>query len=190
MTMNVKCAGNQDRATEASETHPNRPPTKTRNCYKTDDFEWSECGKPGEDKACAGVGGESACTPDSYGGYCSNNGKVYIAFGSTFKELSSDDLLKRTRDDGNRDELRLRRSQRDMERKMNNRIREMQIMGRDPFPNRDKTSTKDDSSPQNFIGNYLIIITLGLGLLLIISSYGIEYAKKKKIFKTKKINSL
>ena len=31
--VNVDCAGGQNRQTTTSETHPYRPPSKTRNCY-------------------------------------------------------------------------------------------------------------------------------------------------------------
>jgi hypothetical protein len=184
--VNVTCCGNQDRATEASETHPNRPPNDTRNCYTRGNtspapFDWNQCGL--NDKACQGKGACDACVADETGGYCDYDGSIWVATGPKFTELKGSQIIDRlsSRGDG-RTDLRVRRRERDSERKMENRIREMQIMGRDPLPQR----TRVISTPvhtQSFIGSYINIIMLGLGILLLISSFVLEYAKKHKLLK-------
>jgi hypothetical protein len=182
--VNVTCCGNQDRATEASETHPNRPPNDTRNCYTRDSFDWNQCGL--NDRACADVGNCDACIPDSSGGYCDHGGSIYVARGPGFINLTGEDLINRlrtTRGDGRRTDLRVRRRERDLERKMENRIREMQIMGRDPFPTKQTITTVAPPTSQSFIGSYINIIMLGLGILLLTSSFVLEYAKKHKLLK-------
>ena len=188
---NVTCCGNQDRATEASETHPNRPPNDTRNCYTRGNdsparFDWNQCGL--NDRACQGVGNCDACIPDSSGGYCQDkDGNINVSRGTYFEELKGRDLIDRlrtTRGDGRRQDLRVRRRERDLERKMENRIREMQIMGRDPFPTKQTVTTVTTSSTsQAFIGSYMNSIALGLGVLLLLASFALEYAKKNKLLK-------
>tara|TARA_Y100001970_G_scaffold105940_1_gene132728 strand:+ start:1071 stop:1637 length:567 start_codon:yes stop_codon:yes gene_type:complete len=187
--VNVTCCGNQDRATEASETHPNRPPNDTRNCYTRGNdsqapFDWNQCGL--NDRACAGVGNCDACIPDSSGGYCQDeDGNINVARGSNFITLTGREIIDRlrTRGDGRRTDLRVRRRERDLERKMENRIREMQIMGRDPFPTRQILTTVAPPTSQSFVGSYINIIMLGLGILLLTSSFVLEYAKKHKLLK-------
>lgn len=182
--VNVTCCGNQDRATEASETHPNRPPNDTRNCYTRDSFDWNQCGL--NDSACSGKGECDACIPDSSGGYCDHDGLIFVARGTKFQQLKGDQIIDRlrTRGDGRRTDLRVRRRERDLERKMENRIREMQIMGRDPFPTKQTVTTVTPSSTsQAFIGSYMNSIALGLGILLLLASFGLEYAKKNKLLK-------
>jgi len=186
---NVTCCGNQDRATEASETHPNRPPNDTRNCYTRGNdsparFDWNQCGL--NDRACQGKGECDACIPDSSGGYCDHGGKIFVARGNGFQSLEGDQIIDRlrTRGDGRRTDLRVRRRERDLERKMENRVREMQIMGRDPFPTKQTITTVTPSSTtQSFIGSYMNSIALGLGILLLLASFGLEYAKKNKLLK-------
>ena len=181
--VNVTCCGNQDRATEASETHPNRPPNDTRNCYTRDSFDWNQCGL--NDSACQGEGGCDACIPDSSGGYCDHSGSIYVARGTDFRTLEGREIIDRlrTRGDGRRTDLRVRRRERDLERKMENRVREMQIMGRDPFPTKQTITTVAPPTSQSFIGSYINIIMLGLGILLLTSSFVLEYAKKHKLLK-------
>lgn len=187
--VNVTCCGDQDRATEASETHPYRPPNDTRNCYTRGNssparFDWDQCGL--DDKACDGKGGCSACIPDSFGGYCQEtNGDIYISHGSEFKKLEGRQIIDRLghKNNNKRDNLRLRRRERDLERKMENRIREMQIMGRDPFPSRQINNTQPDTTPQSFVGYYMNNIGLGLGILLLLISLSLEYAKSKNLLK-------
>ena len=189
--VNVTCCGNQDRNTEASETHPKRPPNDTRNCYKRNEFNWNDCGTQREN-ACNGFGGCSGCVADEMGGYCkTDDGRIHIARGDSFIPLEGENLINRLRQGGNdrSDNLRIRRRERDVERKMQNRIREMQIMGQDPLPQRSRSvdvsqsqsQTQSPSPPtQSFVGSYINLFILGLGLLLVISSFGLEHIKKIK----------
>ena len=183
MVLNVRCCGDQDRNTEASETHPNRPPNNTRNCYTRNSFDWNSCGSGG-DKACLGRGGCDACVADDIGGYCDNDGKIFVSRGNRFEELKGTQLIDRFRDgnSGRGDSIRLRRDERDMERKMENRIREMQIMGQDPLPRITRRATTSQATPptQSFIGTYINIIALGLGILLVLLSMALSYAKQTK----------
>lgn len=187
---NVTCCGNQDRATEASETHPNRPPNDTRNCYTRGNdsqapFDWNQCGL--NDRACQDVGDCDACIPDSSGGYCQDeDGNINVARGSIFVKLGGSEIIDRfrTRGGGRRENIRLRRRERDYERRMENRIREMQIMGRDPFsPRQIITNVSPSSTAQSFVGYYIIGIALGLGILLLLASFALEYAKENKLLK-------
>lgn len=192
--VNVTCCGDQDRNTEASETHPYRPPNDTRNCYTRGNdsparFDWNQCGV--DDKACLNHGGCSGCIPDSFGGYCQEtNGDIYVSHGSEFIKLEGKEIIDRLGHENNyeRNNLRLRRRERDYERKMENRIREMQIMGRDPFPSRQINNTQSstsqpDTTPQSFVGSYMNNIGLGLGILLLLISLGLEYAKRNNLLK-------
>lgn len=179
----VTCCGDQDRNTEASETHPNRPPNDTRNCYTRNSFDWNSCGSE-RDKACLDHGGCDACIADDTGGYCDDNGKIYVSRGSRFEELKGTQLIDRF-SGGNsrrRDDIRLKREERDMERQMENRIREMQIMDRDPLPQITRRDTSVHVTPptQSFIGSYLNIIALGLGILLVLLSIALSYVKQTK----------
>jgi hypothetical protein len=179
----VTCCGDQDRNTKASETHPNRPPNDTRNCYTRNSFDWDTCGTQDE-KACFGHGGCDACVADDIGGYCDDNGKIFVSRGSRFEELKGTQLIDRFRDgsSGREDDIRLRREERDMERRMENKIREMQIMGQDPLPKITTTNTSPHKTPttQSFIASYFNIIGLGLGILLVLISVALGYMKKSK----------
>jgi len=179
----VTCCGDQDRNTEASETHPNRPPNDTRNCYTRNSFDWNSCGSE-RDKACLGHGGCDACIADDTGGYCDDNGKIFVSRGSRFEELKGTQLIDRfnVRNSRRSDNIRLKREETDMERRMENRIREMQIMDRDPLPQITRRDTSVHVTPptQSFIGSYLNIIALGLGILLVLLSIALGYTKKNK----------
>ena len=181
--VNVTCCGDQDRNTKASETHPNRPPNDTRNCYTRDSFDWNTCGTQNE-KACLGRGGCEACIADDIGGYCDDNGKIFVAEGNNFVELRGTQIIDRFRDgtSGRGDDIRLRREVRDMERRMENKIREMQIMGQDPLPQRKINQSSDLKTlpTQSFVGTYISIIALGIGILLVLLSIGFEFNRKNK----------
>jgi hypothetical protein len=167
--VNVTCCGNQDRATKASETHPNRPPNNTRNCYTRGDggiapFDWNQCGA--DDKACQGHGECDACKADSSGGYCDYKGQIYVARGGGFTKLEGSEIIDRSRSrrGSGREDLRVRRKERDLERKMENRVREMQIMGRDPFPSYKATP---DTTSHEFVSDYMSNMGLGMGFFMI-----------------------
>ena len=105
--VNVTCCGEQDRLTTASETHPNRPPNETKNCYLTDGeegvFDYSNC--EGVDTACHLHGNCEACTPDLYGGYCAYKDKFYISAGNQFAELTAEKLLDRISSDARTEDI-------------------------------------------------------------------------------------
>ena len=146
--VNVNCAGRQDKATTTSETPPYIPPSKTRNCYTNNDgpapFDNSLCGTA-NDKACTGKGGINACKPDNYGGYCKVGNQYYISQDDRFIELTSSLMLDRYKEGGNINETNriVNRALNNQERRFTNRIRELQIMGRDPIPKRKKDTEKE-----------------------------------------------
>lgn len=181
--VNVTCCGEQDRNTKASETHPKRPPNDTRNCYTRDSFSWNSCGTQNE-KACLGKGGCDACVADSTGGYCDNNGSIFVAEGNQFVELKGSQIIDRFRsanNRGRRNDIRLRRESADLERKIENRIREMQIMGQDPLPQRYITQNVEFPSTQSYIGSYIGYIGFSLGVLILFITFYIEYSNKNKL---------
>ena len=63
---NTICCGGITREEEASETFPERPPDRTRNCYK--EFDYYDCNANCCDKHGSARPGQ--CKPDSFGGYC------------------------------------------------------------------------------------------------------------------------
>ena len=166
--VNVICCGNQDRATKTSETHPNRPPHRTRSCYTTtNQFEWQSCDTE-SDSACLGKGGCDACKPDGLGGYCQDaDGGVHISTGNEFTELKGSDLIDRMRrgsdSRGSDTDIEIRRASRDTERRMTNKIREMQLMGRDPLP----SYRSADTTSHEFVSDYMSNMGLGLGFFII-----------------------
>lgn len=183
--VNVDCAGNQDRATTTSETHPYIPPRKTRNCYTSGgnaDFDSSLCGSSG-DKACNGRGGILACKPDNYGGYCKNRNRYYVSQGPRFIELTRENLLDRYKEGGDTDETgrEVRRALNDQERKFTNRIRELQIMGKDPLVQRSSSTKDEDKEVHNFIGDMLFNVGIGISFVIFIISVCIILIQNKVI---------
>lgn len=192
--VNVDCAGGQDRATTTSETHPYIPPRKTRNCYTSEgnaDFDSSLCGSSG-DKACRGAGGSGNyldCMPDNEGGYCKVGTNYYIARGGDFIPLTQEQLLNRYRDGsgggGDTDETgrAVRRALNDQERRFTNRIRELQIMGRDPIVQRgNKNNDKeDDKEVHSFVGGMLFNVGIGISAIIFIISVCIILIQNKVI---------
>lgn len=182
--VNTICCGDQDRNTQASETHPNRPPNDTRNCYTKNSFNWNSCGTQNE-KACVGHGGCSACVADSTGGYCDNNDSIFVAEGNKFVELKGSQIINRFRRGHNRgriNDIRLRRESANLERKIENRIREMQIMGQDPLPHRPSPQPiQTTPSPQSFVGYYFYYVALSLGVILLSVTFYLDYSMKNKL---------
>ena len=187
--VNVDCAGGQDRATTTSETHPYIPPRKTRNCYTTRgdaDFDSSLCGSSG-DKACrgAGVNGTfSDCMSDNQGGYCKVGTNYYVARGSNFFALTQDQLLNRYRDGGgdtDETDREVRRALNDQERKFTNRIRELQIMGKDPLIQRSDPKKDEDKEVHNFIGDMLFNVGMGFSFVIFLISVCIILIQNKII---------
>jgi len=184
--VNVDCAGGQDRATTTSETHPYIPPRKTKNCYTSDgnaDFDSSLCGSSG-DRACSGRGGVFACKPDNYGGYCKSGNNYYVSQGPSFIRLTSENLLDRYKEGGDTDETGrvVRRALNDQERKFTNRVRELQIMGKDPLIQRRDDKKKDnDKEVHSFIGNMLFNVGIGISFVIFIISICIILIQNKVI---------
>jgi len=183
--VNVNCAGGQDRATTTSETHPYRPPSKTRNCYTTRgdaDFDSSLCGTSG-DRACDGFGGVVACMQDNQGGYCKDGNDYYVARGSAFFPLTQGELLNRYKEGGDTNETgrEVRRALNDQERKFTNRIRELQIMGKDPLIQRSSDKKDDDKEVHNFIGNMLFNVGIGISFVIFLISVCIILIQNKII---------
>jgi hypothetical protein len=183
--VNVNCAGMQDRTTTTSETHPYIPPPKTRNCYTSRDgpasFDSSNCGTS-SDRACISKGGILACKPDNYGGYCKNRNRYYVSQGPGFIELTRENLLDRYKEGGDTDETgrEVRRALNDQDRKFTNRIRELQIMGKDPLVQK-SGSKKDDKEVHNFIGDMLFNVGIGFSFVIFIISVCIILIQNKII---------
>ncbi len=183
--VNVDCAGGQDRATTTSETHPYIPPRKTRNCYTTGgsaDFDSSLCGSSG-DRACNRKGGIISCKPDNYGGYCKYRNKYHVSQGSGFIELTRENLLDRYKEGGDTDETgrAVNRALNDQERRFTNRIRELQIMGKDPIVQRSSSKKEDDKEVHNFIGDMLFNVGIGISFVIFLISVCIILIQNKII---------
>ena len=186
--VNVDCAGMQDRATTTSETHPYIPPRKTKNCYTSGgnaDFDSSLCGSSG-DRACSGAGGNgtfSDCMPDNEGGYCKVGTNYYVARGGNFFLLTQDQLLNRYKTRGDTDETgrEVRRALNDQERKFTNRIRELQIMGKDPLVQRSGSKKEDDSGVNSFASDLFTKIGIGISVIIFIISVCIILIQNKII---------
>ena len=182
----VECAGGQDRATTTSETHPYRPPSKTRNCYTDSNgpapFDSSLCGTSG-DRACDGFGGVVACIQDNQGGYCKDGNDYYVARGSAFFPLTRDELLNRYREGGDTNETgrEVRRALNNQERRFTNRIREIQIMGKDPLIQSSDSKKDDDKEVHNFIGDMLFNIGIGISFIIFLISVCIILIQNKII---------
>ena len=182
--VNVNCSGGQDRDTTTSETHPDRPPQKTKNCYLTDGFDRGRCGTA-DDGACPTHGQAPSCIPGDYGGYCKDNDRYYQSVGSSFVQLSNEDLLNRHKSDSPNTDIRVRRALRDQERIMTNKIRELQIMGRDPIPKKSKVVNDDndnnDEDVHSSVSSILFNIGMVSSILIFIASLSFILIHKKII---------
>jgi hypothetical protein len=184
--VNVDCAGGQDRNTTTSETHPYIPPRKTKNCYTSKDgpayFDSSLCGSSG-DRACSDIGGTLACKPDNYGGYCKSGNNYYVSQGPGFIKLTRENLLDRYKEGGNTGETgrEVNRALNDQERKFTNRIRELQIMGKDPLVQRSGSKKEDDSGVNSFASDLFTKIGIGISVIIFIISVCIILIQNKII---------
>ena len=186
--VNVDCAGGQDRNTTTSETQPHTPPRKTKNCYLSDPlntvigFDSSLCGSSG-DRACSDIGSILDCKPDNYGGYCKVGNKYYVSQGSRFIELTKENLLDRYKEGGNTDETgrEVNRALNDQDRKFTNRIRELQIMGKDPLVQRSGSKKEDDSGVNSFASDLFTKIGIGISVIIFIISVCIILIQNKII---------
>lgn len=184
--VNVDCAGGQDRNTTTSETQPYTPPRKTKNCYTSKDgpayFDSSLCGSSG-DRACSDSGGILACKPDNYGGYCKVGNDYYVSRGPGFIKLTKENLLDRYKEGGNTDETgrEVNRALNDQDRKFTNRIRELQIMGKDPLVQRSGSKKEDDSGVNSFASDLFTKIGIGISVIFFIISVCIILIQNKII---------
>ena len=176
--VNVNCSGGQDRNTTTSETHPRIPPPKTKNCYRTDEFNRDSCGT-NDDGACITKGGSPSCIPDDYGGYCKDELKYFISAGPTWRELKGDDLLNRYKSESSDTDQRVRSALSDQERRMTNRIRELQIMGKDPLSK--KTKDKDDNEVHTFVTGMLFNVGMGASIIIFLVSISFILVQRKFI---------
>ncbi len=121
----VTCCGGIDRDDPidgASETHPDRAPSKTRNCYKN--FDYDDC------NSCCDAGGD--CYKSRFGGYCLNEEGEYIYRNGEKYKLTAEDVREHMRDLGrdhdHYDRRRSRREMRTVERNILNKIAENEIL--------------------------------------------------------------
>ena len=163
--VNVNCSGGQDRNTTTSETHPKIPPPKTKNCYALEAFDRSLCGTT-NDGACddSDIGMDSqSCKPDDYGGYCEKQGKFYISAGSGFREIEGKELLDRYKLESSDTDVRVRRALNDQERRMTNKIRELQIT--DEYTSRrGRGGRRRDTTEDNEVHESVINILFNVGM--------------------------
>lgn len=190
--VNVTCCGDQDRSTKASETHPNRPPADTRNCYHSDgvgEFIYESCDRNervnGTLKgACAGKGGCDACVADSSGGYCEDGQgdrkSYYISTGNGWHNLTSTELLNRNKNSSEEDEIRIRRLMKDSDRRTMNKIRELQIMGQDPIQKRTQAPVLSSTPVHDGISDIMTNIGISAGFTILFIT-AIIYAIKNRI---------
>ena len=192
--VNVTCCGNQDRNTTTSSTFPNRPPNRTRNCYVTGQFDYMNC--DGYNSSCTGPGipasasgGCNSCMESSHGGYCKINDKYYTSRGGSpvFTELTHDDLIELTQSQINPN-LQINRAIVNYDRLLNNRIRELQIMGQ--YPYQDLTEPEPETKPKpkpkpkpkkEKTSNTLFYIGIIISLLVLLSSITYILIQKKII---------
>ena len=191
--VNVTCCGNQDRSTKASETHPNRPPADTRNCYQSDGFIYESCDRNERvngilNGACAGKGGCDACVADSSGGYCEygqgDRKDYYISTGTVqapeWHKLTSSELLDRNKNSSEEDEIRIRRLMKDSDRRTMNKIRELQIMGQDPIQKRTQARVLSSTPVHDGISDIMTNIGISAGFTILFIT-AIIYAIKNRI---------
>ena len=177
---NTNCSGGQDRNTTTSETHPTRPPPKTEGCYLTDGFDRSRCGTA-DDGACPTHGRGPSCIPDDYGGYCKEADKFYISHGTAFRELKGNDLLDRYKSDTSDSDIRVRRALNDQERRMTNKIRQLQIMGQDSGPRSRERNNNEDNEVHDFVGQMLFNVGMTSIILIFLISISVILIQNKFI---------
>ena len=199
--VNVTCCGNQDRNTTTSSSFPNRPPNRTRNCYTEGQFNYMNCDGP--NSACTGAGIPStnnpcgSCKESSQGGYCKINNQFYSSHGGSpkFHRVQGEDLADLTSPShSHRSEVN--RALSDYDRRITNRIRELQLLGKDPLPKRQITQQEEPtpppptpSPPKEETSNTLFYIGLFTSLTVLFGSVFYILVQKNIIklnFKTKK----
>ena len=196
--VNVTCCGNQDRNTTTSSLYPDRPPKKTRNCYTEGLFDYMNC--DGYDTACKGggipsdEGGCSSCMESHHGGYCKVGEEYYSSNGGSpvFVELTREDLADLISSSSQSNRGDVNRALSDYDRRMTNKIRELQLRGQDPLPkrqmNQQESTPPPSSPPKEETSNTLFYIGLFTSLIVLFGSIFYILVQKNIIqfnFKTK-----
>lgn len=189
----VECAGGQDRDTTTSETHPYIPPSKTKNCYSKDKFDRDKCGSSNEEFCQGDIIGEvgediimntsSTCVPDNYGGYCKDDTSYYIARGDGFITLTKEMILDRYKSSNNNidTDVDTKRELREQEKRFTNRIRELQIMGKDPINKKQKQKDNTNREVHSSISSILYNIGIGFIFIIFLISLSVVLVQKQII---------
>ena len=199
MTRQTCCGGidRDDPIDGASETHPNRAPSKTRNCYK--DFHYENC------ESCCDNEGE--CHKSRFGGYCLKDGQEYIYRSGNKVVLTADDVREHMREldlgYDHYDRRRTRREMRTVERNILNKLMEDKILSkqnwrRNTIRGRGRkallSSTGPDSSSEDSSGDMFKNTMIGFAITCVILLALIFLERKFKIldrtFKSMKSNKL
>lgn len=181
---NAMCAGEQDRNNTTSETHPYRPPPKTKNCYLNDPakgFDRGNCGTS-SDNACISNGRKfGECIPDDYGGYCKDtDSKIYVALASIFTPMSGDQLIDRYKSSNTGEvEREVSRALNEQKRKYNNKISELHKLGK--FSNKENNTEENDNEVHGFASSLFIKIGMGLSFIMFLISLSIVLIRYKFI---------
>ena len=198
---NPICCGNVLRS-EASEVRPDDPPPRTKNCYIDGNpggpgvFDYSNCG--GGRTACTGgtipnegKPGCEKCVATDSGGYCkTEDGRYYSSFGGiSFHELDVEDFAKlgNTSNDSNQ----VSRAINNYDRMMTNRIRELQIMGKNPLQAEGVRGAGSaggaggaggaGNEVHSVVGDMLLNIGMGTAFIMFLISISIFLIQKKII---------
>ena len=178
---NAECSGGQDRNTTTSEGEDHIPPQKTKNCYLTDGFDRSGCGTA-DDGACPGKGNGPGCVADDHGGYCKVGNQIWVSVGPTFERLSGERLLDRymgsnssdSSSGSSADDVKVSRALKDQERRFTNKIRELQIMGKNPLIQKsgakEAKGTKGAKGEDNEVHDFVtdMLFNVGMGGVMIL----------------------
>ena len=161
---NTICCGGITREEEASETFPERPPDRTRNCYK--EFDYYDCNANCCDK-------HGSARPDSFGGYCDdetdhgykyfNGNLINITPAMLREQQSRSDELYAERDHRLRQRMR-RMDQRDVI----NLLRQSEIMAEDR-PHGSPVSPPSPP-PQDSISTFFYNLGIGFSTVIILMS--------------------
>ena len=188
---NAMGAGEQDRNNNTSETRPYIPPPKTKNCYLNDPikgFNRANCGTSGDNACKSGdqdYGGISGCIPDDYGGYCQDKYKqIFIASGNTFIHLRADQVIDRYKSNSNTGEVNreVNRALSEQKKKYNNKIRELQIMGKLPITNNNYNNKENDNNEvHSFVSDLLVKIGIGFSFIMFLISLSVLMIQNKII---------
>jgi len=176
----IECSGGQNKATTTARSTSNIPPPKTKNCYLTNDFDRDKCGSSA-DTACSGRGGRSSCFPDDHGGYCKHDNKFWVSVGGRFVKLSDEDLLNRYKSDSTDTDQRVGRALKDQERRITNRIRELQIMGKDPVRSKRIGPGDEGKEVHSFVSDMLFKVGMTMSIIIFLVAISFIFIHRKTI---------